>query len=57
MTPGREADTMHKTIAILLAIVLGGMAIGTKIHELAGVESHVWIIGSIILQVMATKME
>ena len=47
---------MAKTVMILLAIVLGGMAIGAKVYELARIESHVWIIGSIMLQLMAVKM-
>ena len=47
---------MAKTVTVLLAIVLGGMAIGAKVYELARIESHVWIIGSILLQLMAVKM-
>jgi len=48
---------MTKTLTVIAAIVLGGMAVGAKLHELAGLESYIWIIGSIMLQVAASRME
>lgn len=48
---------MAKTLTVIAAIVLGGMAVGAKLHELAGLESYIWIIGSIALQLAANRME
>ena len=48
---------MARMFAIMFSIVFGGAAIGSKLYELAGIESYLWIIGSIALQVLASRME
>lgn len=48
---------MARMFAVLFSIMCGGAAVGAKLHELAGVESFTWIMGSLILQAIALKAE
>lgn len=48
---------MARMFTVLFSIMCGGAAVGAKMHELAGTESFGWILASLALQLIASKMD
>lgn len=44
---------MARLLAVWFSVMCGGAAIGSKLHEMAGVESLAWILASLALQALA----